>query len=51
MNNGEVAGQVIFHPHVHVIPRHQGDGLEHWGKKEYKEDEEKEIAEKIRNSL
>ena len=25
MNNGEVAGQTIFHCHVHLIPRRKGD--------------------------
>ncbi|HID05494.1 MAG TPA: HIT family protein, partial [Aigarchaeota archaeon] len=24
-NNGSAAGQVIFHVHVHIIPRHVGD--------------------------
>lgn len=27
MNNYEAAGQVIFHSHVHVIPRNKRDGL------------------------
>ena len=27
MANGEVAGQDVFHAHLHVIPRHPGDGL------------------------
>lgn len=26
-NNGEVAGQTVFHLHVHVIPRYEGDGV------------------------
>ena len=25
INNGEVAGQTIFHCHVHLIPRREGD--------------------------
>jgi histidine triad (HIT) family protein len=26
-NNGPAAGQAVFHAHVHVIPRFEGDGL------------------------
>ena len=26
-NNGEAAGQTVFHLHVHVIPRYYGDGV------------------------
>lgn len=27
MNNGTAAGQVIFHAHIHLIPRFQDDGF------------------------
>jgi len=27
MNNLEVAGQVVMHAHIHIIPRKEGDGL------------------------
>lgn len=27
MNNFEAAGQVVFHAHLHVIPRYSSDGL------------------------
>ena len=27
MNNLECAGQVVFHAHIHIIPRKEGDGL------------------------
>ena len=30
MNNRPAAGQVVFHAHVHVIPRLLNDGLKHW---------------------
>lgn len=26
-NNGEVAGQVVMHSHIHFIPRWEGDGI------------------------
>lgn len=30
-NNGAAAGQTVFHYHVHIIPRWEGDGaLAHW---------------------
>jgi histidine triad (HIT) family protein len=31
MNNEPSAAQIIFHPHIHVIPRHSGDGLDFTG--------------------
>ncbi len=31
INTGKLAGQVIFHTHVHVIPRSGDDGLTMWG--------------------
>ncbi|MFA6415900.1 MAG: HIT family protein [Candidatus Paceibacterota bacterium] len=30
MNNGRAAGQLIFHTHIHIIPRFEGDGFKHW---------------------
>lgn len=34
-NNGEVAGQTVFHFHMHLIPRYQGDGQKiEWDKRE-----------------
>ena len=27
-NNGEAAGQAVFHFHLHVVPRHKGDGVQ-----------------------
>ncbi len=52
MNNDKAAGQVIFHTHIHVIPRYDGDGYEHWhGKRLYKEGEMTTIAEKITKML
>ncbi|WP_029457044.1 HIT family protein [Solidesulfovibrio alcoholivorans] len=30
MNNNAAAGQVVFHAHLHLIPRREGDGLRLW---------------------
>lgn len=30
INNGQAAGQIIEHVHWHIIPRYDGDGLEHF---------------------
>lgn len=51
MNNESAAGQVIFHPHFHIIPRFKEDGYHPWPQKAYKEGEAENIAEKIRASL
>ena len=52
MNNEGAAGQVVFHAHIHVIPRFKNDGFELWhGKKKYKKGEEEEIAKKIISSI
>lgn len=51
MNNEPAAGQLVFHVHIHVIPRFKNDGYKPWGKKEYKEGEAEVVAEKIRKAL
>ncbi|RME53448.1 HIT family protein, partial [Candidatus Woesearchaeota archaeon] len=34
VNTKPAAGQIVFHTHMHIIPRFEGDGLRHWpGKK------------------
>lgn len=50
-NNREAAGQVVFHSHVHVIPRYDNDGFPHWKGKRYSGDEAAVTAEKIRKAL
>ncbi len=51
-NNEHAAGQLIFHTHLHIIPRFEGDGLMHWDHNFYKSDSEMpRMAEKIRDSL
>ena len=50
-NNGKAAGQVVFHSHVHVIPRFIGDNLPNWPNKKYKEGEMEETVLKIISML
>ena len=51
-NEGEVAGQAIFHLHIHIIPRFAQDGLNPWRSKPYPSSAEAQaVAEKIKNSL
>ena len=51
INNGAAAGQVIFHLHWHIIPRHGDDGLKPWPGKSYGEGEAARLAEAIRAGL
>ena len=52
MNNREAAGQEVFHAHLHVIPRHKGDGLEHWKKDLFRdEDHKKGVYESIKKEF
>lgn len=51
-NNGKEAGQIIFHTHVHIIPRFSNDGFKMWRQGEYENDEEKEkFAEEIKGTI
>lgn len=51
MNNEEAAGQVIFHAHMHIIPRFNDDGLKHWPANAYGEGEIVEWGEKVRSGV
>lgn len=52
MNNDSAAGQLIFHAHFHIIPRHSEDGHKHWrSKRVYKDGEIGQTAEKIKANL
>ncbi|MBU1046566.1 HIT family protein [Patescibacteria group bacterium] len=44
-NNEPAAGQLIFHTHIHIIPRFEGDGFKHWKGEGYKEGEIEKIQE------
>jgi histidine triad (HIT) family protein len=47
MNNGAAAGQVVFHAHLHIIPRYIGDGLESWHGNKASAEELEEARKKI----
>ena len=52
MNNFPAAGQVVFHSHIHIVPRFKDDGLKiKWPHTKYKEGEMKEYAEKVKKFL
>lgn len=52
MNNNKAAGQLVFHAHLHLIPRFNEDGLEHWGQSEYENmDEALALAQKIEKMI
>tara|TARA_Y100000310_G_scaffold345778_2_gene469748 strand:+ start:7154 stop:7567 length:414 start_codon:yes stop_codon:yes gene_type:complete len=51
-NINEVAGQEIFHTHIHLLPRFKNDGVSFKVKREkYKNEGSQEIASKIKNLL
>jgi histidine triad (HIT) family protein len=51
-NNGEIAGQEVFHAHTHIIPRFLHDGHKMWeSKTTYKENEMGIVAESIKKEL
>ncbi|MBI4457382.1 HIT family protein [Candidatus Uhrbacteria bacterium] len=47
VNCGKAAGQVVFHTHIHVIPRFENDGLKLWPKRPVTPEEMIAVAEKI----
>lgn len=51
-NNGEVAGQTVFHFHMHIIPRYNGDGQKiGWVPGTSEASERDEIAKQIKEAM
>ena len=51
-NNGEIAGQSVFHFHIHVTPRYPNDDITfHLNLKKYAEGQMREVADKIRSNI
>ncbi len=46
-SNGEAAGQVVMHSHIHIIPRFKDDGLKLWPQGKYEDNEMNEYKKKI----
>ena len=50
-NNGEVAGQTVFHFHMHLIPRYadgDNENMINWKPNEFSDEEMKEICQKMK---
>ena len=52
INALSAAGQEVFHLHVHIMPRFEGDGYKHWSGTPYEtETEMKTVADRIRKRI
>jgi histidine triad (HIT) family protein len=51
MNNFEAGGQVIFHAHLHVIPRYYSDGLMLFPQADYKPGDMEKVGQQLRQAL
>ena len=51
-NNGTIAGQTVFHFHLHLIPRYEGDQVKvTWPQGEISDDEKTELINMIKKEI
>jgi histidine triad (HIT) family protein len=51
-NNGEIAGQTVFHFHMHLIPRYEGDKVVvKWVQDKYEGEPLEQLSERIKQHL
>ena len=51
-NNGTIAGQTVFHFHLHLIPRNEGDQVKvTWPQGEISDDEKTELVNMIKKEI
>ena len=51
INNGKAARQVVFHAHVHIIPRWHGDEMDFSSRLKLSRAEEEEVSQALRQAL
>ena len=51
MNNFPAAGQVVFHAHLHVIPRYYDDGLTCFPRATYQGQDLASVGRQLREAL
>lgn len=51
INSGRAAGQLVYHTHIHIIPRFPADGHKHWHREGDELDNLPQIADKAREAL
>jgi histidine triad (HIT) family protein len=51
INNKRAAGQLVDHLHIHIIPRYENDGFQHWPQSSYNKGEPEKIAKQIKSFL
>ncbi len=50
-NNEPAGGQLIFHTHIHIMPRFMNDDLQHWPGKKVAQTDLQKTAERIRSAV